>query len=181
MICAVVSYLLPFHACDDVLCCRFQALYNYMPQNEDELELQEGDLVSVMEKCDDGWFVGMCYWSLHWFIHYIISPILNPDSIYYRALFWSCMFSFYLYPDSYVCTGFSVQVHPRGQNSSALSQEIMWKLLICDPIHLKKLWVVWRIYNTMLKQPDPFETSNEDVFSPAKLALFQMNVQVCDQ
>uniref|UniRef100_A0A672NLD3 Sorbin and SH3 domain containing 1 n=1 Tax=Sinocyclocheilus grahami TaxID=75366 RepID=A0A672NLD3_SINGR len=36
----------------------FQALYNYMPQNEDELELQEGDLVSVMEKCDDGWFVG---------------------------------------------------------------------------------------------------------------------------
>lgn len=31
-----------------------------MPQNEDELELKEGDLVSVMEKCDDGWFVGMC-------------------------------------------------------------------------------------------------------------------------
>lgn len=38
----------------------FQALYSYAPQNEDELELQEGDLVSVMEKCDDGWFVGMC-------------------------------------------------------------------------------------------------------------------------
>jgi sorbin and SH3 domain-containing protein 1 len=38
----------------------FQALYSYVPQNEDELELQEGDLVSVMEKCDDGWFVGMC-------------------------------------------------------------------------------------------------------------------------
>lgn len=38
----------------------FQALYTYVPQNEDELELQEGDLVSVMEKCDDGWFVGMC-------------------------------------------------------------------------------------------------------------------------
>ncbi|XP_042565418.1 sorbin and SH3 domain-containing protein 1 [Clupea harengus] len=36
----------------------FQALYSYVPQNEDELELQEGDLVSVMEKCDDGWFVG---------------------------------------------------------------------------------------------------------------------------
>jgi len=30
-----------------------------VPQNEDELELHEGDLVSVMEKCDDGWFVGM--------------------------------------------------------------------------------------------------------------------------
>lgn len=36
----------------------FQALYSYVPQNDDELELQEGDLVSVMEKCDDGWFVG---------------------------------------------------------------------------------------------------------------------------
>uniref|UniRef100_A0A3B5LIY5 SH3 domain-containing protein n=1 Tax=Xiphophorus couchianus TaxID=32473 RepID=A0A3B5LIY5_9TELE len=42
------------------LCRRssFQALYSYVPQNDDELELQEGDLVSVMEKCDDGWFVG---------------------------------------------------------------------------------------------------------------------------
>uniref|UniRef100_A0A669DXD3 Sorbin and SH3 domain containing 1 n=1 Tax=Oreochromis niloticus TaxID=8128 RepID=A0A669DXD3_ORENI len=39
-------------------CSRFQALYSYVPQNDDELELQEGDLVSVMEKCDDGWFVG---------------------------------------------------------------------------------------------------------------------------
>ncbi|XP_034755106.1 sorbin and SH3 domain-containing protein 1 isoform X10 [Etheostoma cragini] len=39
-------------------CGVFQALYSYAPQNEDELELQEGDLVSVMEKCDDGWFVG---------------------------------------------------------------------------------------------------------------------------
>ncbi|XP_026079810.1 sorbin and SH3 domain-containing protein 1 isoform X4 [Carassius auratus] len=41
-----------------VSCGIFQALYNYMPQNDDELELQEGDLVSVMERCDDGWFVG---------------------------------------------------------------------------------------------------------------------------
>ncbi|XP_059496315.1 sorbin and SH3 domain-containing protein 1-like [Stegostoma tigrinum] len=36
----------------------FQALYSYVPQNEDELELREGDIVDVMEKCDDGWFVG---------------------------------------------------------------------------------------------------------------------------
>ncbi|XP_051945029.1 sorbin and SH3 domain-containing protein 2-like [Xyrauchen texanus] len=36
----------------------FQALYNYVPRNEDELELKEGDIVDVMEKCDDGWFVG---------------------------------------------------------------------------------------------------------------------------
>uniref|UniRef100_A0A3Q1IGJ9 Sorbin and SH3 domain containing 1 n=1 Tax=Anabas testudineus TaxID=64144 RepID=A0A3Q1IGJ9_ANATE len=39
-------------------CGIFQALYSYVPQNDDELELQEGDLVIVMEKCDDGWFVG---------------------------------------------------------------------------------------------------------------------------
>ncbi|XP_074531283.1 sorbin and SH3 domain-containing protein 1 isoform X5 [Halichoeres trimaculatus] len=39
-------------------CGIFKALYTYVPQNDDELELQEGDLVSVMEKCDDGWFVG---------------------------------------------------------------------------------------------------------------------------
>ncbi|XP_041080373.1 sorbin and SH3 domain-containing protein 2-like isoform X24 [Polyodon spathula] len=36
----------------------FQALYNYTPRNEDELELNEGDVIDVMEKCDDGWFVG---------------------------------------------------------------------------------------------------------------------------
>ncbi|TRY56555.1 hypothetical protein DNTS_022802 [Danionella cerebrum] len=36
----------------------FQALYTYTPRNEDELELKEGDVVDVMEKCDDGWFVG---------------------------------------------------------------------------------------------------------------------------
>ncbi|XP_064418682.1 sorbin and SH3 domain-containing protein 1 isoform X39 [Latimeria chalumnae] len=36
----------------------YQALYSYMPQNEDELELREGDIVDVMEMCDDGWFVG---------------------------------------------------------------------------------------------------------------------------
>jgi hypothetical protein len=36
----------------------YRALYNYKPQNEDEVELSEGDIVYVMEKCDDGWFVG---------------------------------------------------------------------------------------------------------------------------
>lgn len=36
----------------------FKAVYNYKPQNSDELELREGDIVQVMEKCDDGWFVG---------------------------------------------------------------------------------------------------------------------------
>nr|XP_046206656.1 vinexin isoform X1 [Oncorhynchus gorbuscha]XP_046206657.1 vinexin isoform X1 [Oncorhynchus gorbuscha] len=36
----------------------YKAVYNYNPQNRDELELREGDIVQVMEKCDDGWFVG---------------------------------------------------------------------------------------------------------------------------
>ncbi|XP_065370066.1 uncharacterized protein CAP isoform X3 [Calliphora vicina] len=36
----------------------YRALYKYRPQNSDELELQEGDVVHVLEKCDDGWYVG---------------------------------------------------------------------------------------------------------------------------
>ncbi|XP_075894989.1 vinexin isoform X3 [Nelusetta ayraudi] len=35
----------------------YKAVYNYKPQNSDELELREGDIVQVVEKCDDGWFV----------------------------------------------------------------------------------------------------------------------------
>ncbi|XP_025066171.1 vinexin isoform X2 [Alligator sinensis] len=38
---------------------RYRALYQYKPQNEDELELREGDQVDVMQQCDDGWFVGV--------------------------------------------------------------------------------------------------------------------------
>lgn len=33
-------------------------MYKYRPQNPDELELNEGDTVYVLEKCDDGWYVG---------------------------------------------------------------------------------------------------------------------------
>jgi len=36
----------------------YRALYTYTPQNDDELELQDGDTVCVLEKCDDGWYVG---------------------------------------------------------------------------------------------------------------------------
>ncbi|XP_059409805.1 sorbin and SH3 domain-containing protein 2-like isoform X4 [Carassius carassius] len=36
----------------------FRAVYNYVPRNEDELELKDGDVIDVIEKCDDGWFVG---------------------------------------------------------------------------------------------------------------------------
>jgi len=37
---------------------RFRAMYSYEPVNEDELRLEEGDEVIVLEKCDDGWYVG---------------------------------------------------------------------------------------------------------------------------
>lgn len=43
---------------DDLATSSYKALYAYKPQNDDELELWEGDQVYVMEKCDDGWFVG---------------------------------------------------------------------------------------------------------------------------
>ncbi|KAM7419521.1 hypothetical protein PAMA_016573 [Pampus argenteus] len=46
----------------------YQALYNYQPRNEDELELKEGDIVDVMEKCDDGWFVGKALTDLDLFL-----------------------------------------------------------------------------------------------------------------
>ncbi|XP_055687265.1 uncharacterized protein LOC129792352 isoform X23 [Lutzomyia longipalpis] len=36
----------------------YRALYKYRPQNPDEMEMEEGDIVYVLEKCDDGWFVG---------------------------------------------------------------------------------------------------------------------------
>ena len=38
--------------------CSYCAMYNYRPVNNDELELNEGDLIYVLEVCDDGWFVG---------------------------------------------------------------------------------------------------------------------------
>ncbi|XP_077162486.1 vinexin isoform X2 [Paroedura picta] len=43
----------------DIQWTPYKALYQYRPQNEDELELQEGDRVDVMQQCDDGWFVGV--------------------------------------------------------------------------------------------------------------------------
>nr|XP_016851754.1 PREDICTED: sorbin and SH3 domain-containing protein 1 isoform X20 [Anolis carolinensis] len=44
------------HTAQNVL--SYRALYSYIPQNDDELELRDGDIIDVMEKCDDGWFVG---------------------------------------------------------------------------------------------------------------------------
>lgn len=37
---------------------RYEAIYSFKPQHEDELELEKGDLVYVFEKCSDGWFIG---------------------------------------------------------------------------------------------------------------------------
>jgi hypothetical protein len=51
--------------------CSYQALYSYVPQNDDELELRDGDIVDVMEKCDDGWFVGK-----------------NPIMLFFLVVYW---------------------------------------------------------------------------------------------
>lgn len=37
---------------------RARALYNYAPQNSDELELHEGDIITVSMKQEDGWWEG---------------------------------------------------------------------------------------------------------------------------
>jgi len=39
--------------------CRHRVLYDYQPRHADELELREGDLVTVMRRFDDGWCVGV--------------------------------------------------------------------------------------------------------------------------
>ncbi|CAF1068829.1 unnamed protein product [Adineta steineri] len=36
-----------------------QVLYDYTPQNIDELELHVGDIIDILEKCDDGWYCGI--------------------------------------------------------------------------------------------------------------------------
>ena len=38
--------------------CSYTAAYAYAARNADELTLSEGDVVYVMEKCDDGWYIG---------------------------------------------------------------------------------------------------------------------------
>lgn len=52
------SSLSGLHAADKPEPVPYRVMYNYKPQNDDEVELAEGDIVFVMEKCDDGWFVG---------------------------------------------------------------------------------------------------------------------------
>ena len=38
----------------------YKALYPYTASNDDEIDLVAGDLIHVVEVCDDGWFVGTC-------------------------------------------------------------------------------------------------------------------------
>ncbi|UJR33349.1 hypothetical protein I4U23_020798 [Adineta vaga] len=36
-----------------------QVLYDYTPQNPDELEIHVGDIINIIEMCDDGWYCGV--------------------------------------------------------------------------------------------------------------------------
>lgn len=42
----------------NLLCFRYRALYPYRPKETDELDLEADDIIFVVEKCDDGWFIG---------------------------------------------------------------------------------------------------------------------------
>ncbi|KAG8441129.1 hypothetical protein GDO86_006756 [Hymenochirus boettgeri] len=40
---------------------KYRVLYAFTPNNPDELELIPGDIVTVTQHCDDGWYVGVCW------------------------------------------------------------------------------------------------------------------------
>ncbi len=44
---------------------RCQVLYDYTPQNPDELEIHVGDIINIIEMCDDGWYCGIMDKSNH--------------------------------------------------------------------------------------------------------------------
>ena len=39
---------------------RVQALYDFEPQEEGELRMRKGDIVTVLEKVDQNWWKGTC-------------------------------------------------------------------------------------------------------------------------
>ena len=39
----------------------YRVMFDYTPQNPDELELRVGDVISVTSKLDDGWWEGKSY------------------------------------------------------------------------------------------------------------------------
>jgi hypothetical protein len=38
---------------------RYIAKYEYLPNEDDEIDLRKGDLVLVYKMCEDGWFIGL--------------------------------------------------------------------------------------------------------------------------
>lgn len=48
------------------MCYSYRAVYAYEPQHDDELQLVEDDIVFVVKKCDDGWFIGR--WRNCWLL-----------------------------------------------------------------------------------------------------------------
>jgi NCK adaptor protein len=61
--CTPESVLVPTHKA----ICQVVAKFNYKPRNKDELELNKGDLVYVLEKEHDGWWKGRCGYNQGWF------------------------------------------------------------------------------------------------------------------
>ena len=46
---------------------RVQALYDFEPQEEGELRMRKGDIVTVLEKVDQNWWQGTCEGRSGWF------------------------------------------------------------------------------------------------------------------
>ena len=44
--------------CDECVVYRYRVVFDYAPRHIDELQINAGDVLQVMEKCDDGWYVG---------------------------------------------------------------------------------------------------------------------------
>ncbi|TKR81518.1 hypothetical protein L596_015377 [Steinernema carpocapsae] len=56
------------------------ALYNFDPTKGDELQLQKGDVVSVEERSDDGWWRGSINGRSGWFPGNYTEPIEEPPA-----------------------------------------------------------------------------------------------------
>ncbi|XP_075063215.1 vinexin isoform X2 [Mixophyes fleayi] len=39
----------------------YRVVYSFSPKNPDELQLNVGDIVTVTQRCEDGWYVGVCW------------------------------------------------------------------------------------------------------------------------
>ena len=58
--CILADYLQALKDYIFLLIIRYESLFSYEPCNSDELGLEIGDKVVVVERCDDGWFMGTC-------------------------------------------------------------------------------------------------------------------------